>query len=309
MKTSRLARLGVAITTLATVSLGLVAGPASAGPSTPPPGAAHAAPSWYVALGDSLAAGFQPGAGDDRTGGYVGAVLEALRGSHPATQLENLACSGETSTTLIAGGRCTGYANGSQLADALEFLRAHASRTRLVTLSIGANDVTPCLANPATVTTCVGTRIQVLSGNLARVLTEVHAASPGAQIVVSNQYNPFLASWLQPATRPLAALTTTLQGMLNDALASVTSSALPPGVGRTADVAGAFQSTDTALVAFPPLGQVPRNVAVICQLTWMCVGGDIHAKNAGYAVIATAVIAELRGSPQGVGAARQNATQ
>ena len=34
---------------------------------------------WYLALGDSLAAGYQPGQGDDPTGGYVGGVLDAVR--------------------------------------------------------------------------------------------------------------------------------------------------------------------------------------------------------------------------------------
>ena len=40
----------------------------------------------------------------------------------------------------------------------------------------------------------------------------------------------------------------------------------------------------------PGIGQVPRNVALVCQWTWECVapprGPDQHANEAGYGVIA-----------------------
>ena len=75
------------------------------------PAAAQADPSetgrknatgWYLALGDSLAAGFQPGRTPavDLDGGYVGAVLDAEREERPRTRLVNLACPGATSTRL-----------------------------------------------------------------------------------------------------------------------------------------------------------------------------------------------------------------
>ena len=107
--------------------------------------------SWYLALGDSVAARYQPGIGDDPQGGYSGHVLQALRASAPQAELRNLACDGETSTTFVAGGKCS-YEEGSQLAQALVFLRAHSSTTRLITITLGGNDLAPCLpqADPAT---------------------------------------------------------------------------------------------------------------------------------------------------------------
>ncbi|MGA8977960.1 MAG: SGNH/GDSL hydrolase family protein, partial [Pedococcus sp.] len=96
----------------------------------------------YVALGDSLAAGFQNGA-DHRTEGYVGAVRDAVQQRDGATELVNLACSGETTTSMLEGGGCT-YDRGSQLAQAEQFLRDHATDVRLVTLDIGGNDVARC---------------------------------------------------------------------------------------------------------------------------------------------------------------------
>ncbi len=269
------------VAALATIALGLVAAPAQADPpSRSMPGSAA---DWYLALGDSAAAGYQPGFGDDPTGGYVGHVLDAVQQTDPKAHLRNLACSGETSVTLVAGGRCD-YEEGSQLAQALVFLRAHSSSTGLVTLTIGANDVTPCLRVPdqTQVVPCVQDRLATLAANLQQTLTQVHAAAPGARIVVTNYYNPFLAVWF---TDPgLASLTTVLQQALNGTIAGVTAA-----FGSTADVATAFKSYDTT----PLPGGVPTNVAMICQFTWMCSKGDIHPNDAGYALIATAVVAKL----------------
>jgi lysophospholipase L1-like esterase len=272
----RLALLGTA---LATVSLTLFASAAYANAQTASSGGSSQT-GWYLALGDSVAVGYQPGLGDDPRGGYVGHVLQVLRTSAPKTQLRNLACDGETSITFVSGGKCS-YEEGSQLAQALVFLRAHSSTTHLVTVTIGGNDLTPCLTN-ADPRTCAQAALGTLAANLQQSLTSVHAAAPGAKIVVTNYYDPFLALWF---TNPeLATLSTTLQAALNDTIASVTS-----GIGgATADVATAFKSTDTTLVQ-----GVPTNVATICQLTWMCTKNDDHPNDAGYAVIATTVVAKF----------------
>ena len=271
-------RLVMTGTALAAVVLSVSTGAARANAQAP---LARSSPtSWYLALGDSVAAGYQPGLGDDPQGGYTGRVLQALRASAPQAQLRNLACDGETSTTFVAGGKCS-YEEGNQLAQALVFLRAHSSTTRLITITIGGNDLTPCLpqADPAT---CAQTALSTLAVNLRQSLTKVRAAAPTAKIIVTNYYDPYLALWF---TNPeLATLSTTLQAALNDTVASVTSQT----GGATADVATAFKSTDTALVQ-----GVPVNVATICQLTWMCTGNDDHPNDAGYTVIATTVVAKL----------------
>jgi lysophospholipase L1-like esterase len=184
---------------------------------------------WYLALGDSVAAGYQPGLGDDPQGGYTGHVLQALRASAPQTQLRNLACDGETSTTFVAGGKCS-YEEGNQLAQALVFLRAHSSTTRLITITICGNDLTPCLPQ-ADPTTCAQTALSTLAVNLRQSLTKVRAAAPTAKIIVTNYYDPYLALWF---TNPdLATLSTTLQAALNNTVASVTSRpAEPPPTSR-----------------------------------------------------------------------------
>jgi hypothetical protein len=64
-----------------------------------------------------------------------------------------------------------------------------------------------------------------------------------------------------------------------------------------ADVGTAFQTFATAPVTLPGLGQVPLNLARICQLLYMCmpppIGPNYHPNNDGYAVIADASQAQV----------------
>jgi len=271
-----------------TAVIGLTAPPAAAAPSDR---GRERATGWYLALGDSLAAGYQPDAGDDLTGGYVGGVLDAVREESPKTRLVNVACSGETAVTMVEGGRCA-YDEGTQLAQALEFLHAHGAFTRVVTIDIGANDVQRCVSrSPVAIDlACVQRGLADVQRILPSVLGQLRAAAPGARIVVANYYNPFLAAALTgPAGQALAAQSTALQGALNGIIAAA---AAATG-SQVADVAAAFASTDTTPVTVPGLGTVPRNVATICAWTWMCLRNDIHANDTGYAVMATAVAARL----------------
>jgi hypothetical protein len=58
-------------------------------------------------------------------------------------------------------------------------------------------------------------------------------------------------------------------------------------------VAAAFESTNTTPTPLPGFGPVPKNVAGICTCTWMCAMNDIHANDAGYALIGRTVVARL----------------
>lgn len=271
------------ITVLA--ALGLItlgAAPAQGAPQGP-----DRAMGWYLALGDSLAAGYQPTTGVDFTGGYVGGVLEAVQTTAPKTKLVNLACPGERITTLVSGGTCA-YDEGTQLAQALQFLHAHGDKTRLITIDIGANDIQRC-ASVATASIdypCIGQGLRDVGQLLPRALAQLRAAAPQAQIVVLDYYNPFLAAWgAGPAGQQLANQSVPLQAALNSLIAAAAATA----GASVAQVATAFQSTNWT----PTAGGVPTNVALICTWTWMCSRTDIHANDAGYAVMAQAVAARL----------------
>lgn len=260
--------------------------------TTPPPsvGAPRSSPStssttsssadgWYLALGDSLAAGNQPG-GDQKDRGYAGPVLEGVRRDHPGTQLKNLGCSGETTTSMLRGGLCR-YPEGSQQAAALAFLKANAATTRLVTLDMGANNVLGCAQKTVDVA-CATSRTATVAKDLATILGPLHAAAPKVEIVVLTYYNPLLASWRDgPEGQALAKQSQALLGGLNT---EITKAATVVGA-KVADVAGAFATDDTS--GSPE----PANVQRICEWTWMCSRDDIHANDAGYAAMATAVLA------------------
>lgn len=276
-----------------------VASAAPSGASSGSPTADSRAMGWYLALGDSLAAGYLHGTGDHRTDGYVGPTLAAVQDRTPKTKLVNLACSGETTTSMISGGRCD-YEEGSQLAAAVEFLRAHSRTTRLVTIDIGGNDVATCgfvLLPPS----CTDPALDTLRTNLPVILDALReAAGPHVQIIVLDYYDPFLVYWLRlgpdaPLFRLAALSSVTLLTGPGGVNATIAAAAAGAGAD-VADIEGAFSTTAfTPTLPFPEHGDVPLNVIRICQWTTMCSNLDFHPNPEGYAVIAREVIARLQG--------------
>lgn len=251
-------------------------------------------PSYYVALGDSLAAGYQPGKGDNKTGGYVGGVYNTLRKTSPALKLVNLGCSGETSTSFIDGSKCSYGADGrSQLKSALSTLTKLKGNVKLVTLDIGANDVQTCVSKTGDIDyTCIAAGLQAVATNLPSITKQVRAAvGPDTKIVLLNYYNPFLVTYLQGGDKKqVAQLSSGLQGVLNSAIGYGAAT----GDGQVADVAGAFDSLNWFTMVKTAYGTLPQNVANICNLTYMCAKGDIHANDTGYTLLANTVLTEVK---------------
>jgi lysophospholipase L1-like esterase len=276
----RIRIMAVAIAALAAV-LGLSTTPAFAAPLVKPA-------QFYLALGDSLAAGYQPGQGDNKTGGYVGRVWHAAYALVPHTALVNDACSGETTTTMINGGICT-YDHGSQLNEAVAFLRAHHNFTTLITIDIGANDVDQCVVGGVIDFPCVQQGINTLQQNLPTIYNSLVTAAPNAKIIAVNYYDPFLAAWLQrtPEGRSTAKASVSLAGSINNLIFQAAVGGLDLDY---ADVAATFKTTDFTTILDQPYGHIPVNVAKICQWTYMCTLGNIHPNDGGYAAIARTVI-------------------
>ena len=131
-------------------------------------GYAAAKPTYYLALGDSLAQGVQPSASgmDVATNqGYADDLYALFRTRVRGLSLAKLGCSGETTTTMIQGGICT-YAEGSQLAAAVSFLQTH--RVGFVTLDIGANDIDHCVSLTDIDATCVTDALSTVGANRRR---------------------------------------------------------------------------------------------------------------------------------------------
>jgi lysophospholipase L1-like esterase len=249
---------------------------------------------YYLALGDSLAWGYQPVRPLDRAEGYVFQLHAALRRNDPSLELANIACPGETTRTLLTGGHCDYAGAGSQLDAAEAFLRKHRGHVSLVTIDIGGNDLNNCVRNSTVDPQCVLSALVTIAVNVAKTVTRLRLAAPLVRMAAMTYYDPYLAAYLLgPEGRPLAQRSLLVIKQLNAVLATVYSIA---GF-RVADVAGAFSTTDTTGVPLPGFGTVPLNVARICQWTWMCapapLGPDFHPNRPGYAVIAGAFRAGL----------------
>lgn len=245
------------------------------------PARAAAAPTYYLALGDSLAAGTQPGLLFTKLG-YANQLLPLLRTDEPTLQLVNLGCPDETSTSLIEGGGCS-YEHGTQLAEALAFLVAHRQSTSLVTIDVGANDLLRCgTADEG----CLRLALQTVGESLERILRELRSAAPRVRIVGIAYYDALLGDWLAGRSG-MAAARASLAGV--DALNALERRVYSRHAARVAAVDEAFStSSSTPLVQ---LGKrlVPTNVAVVCRWTWSCARGDVHPNRTGYGVIARAI--------------------
>jgi lysophospholipase L1-like esterase len=248
--------------------------------------------SWYLALGDSLAAGYQPigdPAADHRTrASYPDQLWLMARQQYPDLQLRNLGCPGETTATMrIAGERCL-YEHGSQLHEALAFIEAHLDELAFISIDIGFNDFA-C----EDALRCLFPGIDSIEARLPSILAELQAAAPGVPIVGMNIYDPFLTYWLV-GDEVLARQSVEAIRLINEALGDVYAKAGIP----VADVETAFAIGDwETLVPMAGHGDVPLNVALLCQRTWQChappLGPDRHPNVLGFRAMAEAFAREL----------------
>jgi lysophospholipase L1-like esterase len=250
------------------------------------PALVHAVPqpTYYLALGDSLAIGVQPSlSGDVATNqGYADDLYSVFRTRFRGLTLAKLGCSGETTTSMIHGGICT-YADGSQLAAAVNFLLTH--RVAFVTLDIGGNDIDHCVSLAGIDGTCVTDAISTVGTDLPQILAELRsAAGPDTLIVGMNYYDPFLAAWrLGPSGQLLANASLLATTAFNGLLEKVYGAFDIP----VADVADAYQINNPL-----PIFNLPLNVFIELIWTWIGApapfGPDIHPNGVGYVAIAGA---------------------
>jgi lysophospholipase L1-like esterase len=245
------------------------------------PSASSSAGGLYVALGDSLAAGYQPGGAELRDSAYPALTATRLEAAGSGLELENLGCSGETTTSLIKGGKCD-FAAGSQLEQAEKLLR-DSSDVALVTIDIGGNDLLRCVRGGAKVdTTCVSQGVATVRKNLPTILTRLRAAAgEDVPVLVLGYYNPWLAAkaldqpvqGVDAAAKGYTALSTTIEK------AARSTGTTFVGLDR------AFKTEDTTPTTINGRS-VPANAAAICTLTNICTAADIHLTDEGAATVA-----------------------
>lgn len=286
--------LALAATALLLVGCGIMAATVTAA-------GAPGDPRYYVALGDSLSTGFQPtleGEGIETHSGYVDDIYAREQRSTPNLELVDFGCPGDTTTSLLTG--VGNYAlarrlhcdrsHGSQLNAALAFLRRHdrPGEVALVTIDIGINDLNHCSALPGPAT-CLREGEASISTNVPRILRALRDAAPaGTRLAAMTLYDTYLGKRrADGATRANAEAFLTAY---REANATIVADDQAAGF-RTADVATAFDTFDTAPVAWRH-SRVPEDVARACVLTWSCspppINHNIHPDGRGYRVIARA---------------------
>jgi lysophospholipase L1-like esterase len=290
-----------------------------------PPASAAAAPKYLLALGDSLAAGYQPKFGTslppvDATsgfpdkgypGGYAADVANA-RG----LDLVDLGCPGETTTSMLttpAQRQCGALYSDelgapNQLNAAETFLRRHPGKVAAVTIDLGSNDLQHCVSTSVLSTSCLKQTDIELEKNLAAVLAPLVALlgqlDPAAHITSMNYYDPFLGLAFSPGGTTglkLAAESLPAIKIFNtEILVTYRLFGL-----HVAQVASSFDLD--ALLPFGRFGgkTLPRDVVETCELTWMCPTSssqgpaDIHPNDAGYRLIASAFEHQIPASVAG----------
>lgn len=227
--------------------------------------------SFYLAIGDSLAFGYQPDF--NWSGGYSSDFFRDLKG-HGVTHYDNLACPGETTVTMIKGGcpypllRKYVY-TGPQLAAILKYVHKYAGQVSPVTLDIGANDVMKDInSSNCTINASWEADLALMDTNLTQVILPqlVAALTVDGQVtsdlLLMDYYDPFQNS---------CSNSISYVQELNQHLAT--------------DAAGFATLVDV----FSPFGGAVTPDPNTCTFTWICSAfKDIHARDAGYSAMATA---------------------
>jgi lysophospholipase L1-like esterase len=246
-------------------------------------------PVYYLALGDSLARGVQPtraGTLGETSQGYADDLYAYYRLRHPELRLVKLGCSGETTDTMIVGGLCS-YPRGTQLAEAVEFLKTH--NVAFVTLTIGGDDILHCISTTGIDSQCVARGLAAVVAELPPILNALRtAAGPDVPMVGMNYNDPLLGLWrFGPQGQALAATSLSITHQLNALLQGIYGQFHVP----MADVAEAFRIADSRPI---PLLDVPINVFLETAWTWISLnpplGPDVHPNAIGYGVMAGAFV-------------------
>jgi len=250
----------------------------------------------YLALGDSVSFGYMeptvvPTPNYTKAANFVG--FPEVIASDLHLKLANLACPGETSSSLInakaASNGCenspspttpayrthfplhTKY-SGSQLSYAVKYLKKH-SNVRLVTLMVGANDFFLCQETTADQCTSPAEQIGVVgtvAKNVRKIVTALREkAHYNGQLVLVDYYS------VNPA--------------LNTAEEGLNKEINQAGHGFHVRIANAFNTFAQASV------HSGGNACTAGLLTQLSTGGcGVHPSSAGQTLLASTVIRSLR---------------
>jgi lysophospholipase L1-like esterase len=276
-------RLRALIVTALTVLVG--AGTAVVGITSTPSGAAATTPQYYLALGDSLAAG---SGATGSSNAYVNRIYTHEAARFPGLVLNNISCGGATTTSMLHSNECGRTV--TQTAAAETFLKAHRNHVAFVTIDIGGNDASGCIGAGGVNQSCVNSSAATIQTNLTAILSRLKQAYPGLKLYGMNYYTPQLAFWLTGASgQQVARDSVPYAHTFNAQLTQIYANAGFP----TADVATAFDNDNLATTGTYNSVAVPQNVANLCNWTLQCSNNDVHANNIGHGKLADAFTAKI----------------
>ena len=259
----------------------------------------------YVSLGDSYAAGYQPtapGVGKTTRNGFAYQVPGLAKPRGYKLELVNFGCGGATTVSLLESKGCApealgpggrSYSGTTQLKAATKYIRAHKQKVALITVSIGGNDVTRCAREAAPIP-CVAAAVADINANVGTIAKALRkAAGPKPKLVGITYPDVILGAWVAtPANQALAAQSVAaFQQFINPGLKK----GYAEGKGKFVDVTAATGAYTplTQLTDLAPYGAIPQAVADVCNLTFYCQFGDIHARTSGYKIIAELIAKAL----------------
>ena len=264
--------------TLAALAVAL--GAAAAAAASPPPGLTPPR-SYYLALGDSIAYGFQTSkalAGlppEAFNTGYADLFAARLAQLRPQIATVNYSCPGESTTTFLLPciWKTSGHAlhndyPGSQLDAALAFLAAHRGKVSPITLSLNGNDANDFLqtcppGDLACIQASAPAAIAAYQARLTSILRLLRALAPDAEIIVVGAYDPNIGAF---------AFADPLFTQLNQAQQAAAATVR----ARFAD----------PFPVFNPHGDPAAETTAICTLTLLCTEQDGHPSDSGYRALA-----------------------
>ena len=300
--------------TVSKISADVIIGDADAPPVT------RSAANYYLALGDSIAYGYQaakfnaeyPAINPATFTGYDVTFANYLKKANPALITVNDGCPGEKTTSLLNGfnpaaglcGKGSGFPypflhhnygiGNSQIQDAINVLTAHPADVSPVTLDIGANNLLDFLQltcgfgtlsySPSCVSSGLAGVENTILSDTTTILNQLQAAAPDANYIVMGLYNPYPGAL-------------TVGGIGGDAVIANLNSQI-----RQIALQHGAHFVDP-LPVFNPAGSTGHpesgDVATICALTGMCPGGtynpaspsaDIHPSDLGYQTLGSLFI-------------------
>ncbi|HEX7736380.1 MAG TPA: GDSL-type esterase/lipase family protein [Ktedonobacteraceae bacterium] len=260
---------------------------------------------YYLALGDSLAFGYQPNW--NWAGGYASDFARDLT-TRGTRNYVNLGCPDENSFTMINGGCPYELLHksvylGPQLDAAVNFLRAHAGQVSPVTLDIGVNDLIPdlngatCTINPkwtSDLALAMNNFKNVILSRLIAAMT-VNGQMTG-DLILLNYYDPYQ----DKCPNTVADIQVLNQGLATAAAGRATMvdvfSAFAAPVNAVAALSAPLVAAAVTPVSSTRPDPAPVNAPApvpasnICAYTWMCSSfRDVHPNSTGYSVIASTI--------------------